>query len=80
MSNNNIDKIIQIIISFFMERDKKIPSNDYDLFNGELIDSMDLIELIILLEKSLNIKIDQKYMTADNFRSVDQIVKTVIKQ
>jgi len=80
MPKCKVDRITKIINSFFTDQGKNLPSNDYDLFNDEMIDSMDLIELVVLLDKKLGIRIDQKYMTVDNFRSVNQIVKTIVKQ
>jgi acyl carrier protein len=79
VSKNEVNKVINLVISFFNERGKEIPSNDYDLFDNEIIDSMELLELIVLLESDLGIRINQEHMTVDNFRNVNQIVLTVIK-
>jgi acyl carrier protein len=74
---NSENQVVEVIYSFFTERGKEIPSDDYDLFNSGLIDSMELMELIIHLENNLDIEIDQEWMSVDNFRNVGQISTTI---
>ena len=65
------------IMGFFAGRGKRIPNPDDDLFESELIDSMELLELVMHLEKKLGVEIDQELMSVDNFRSVTRIVETI---
>jgi acyl carrier protein len=70
-------EILQAINLFFQEKNKETPILDLDIFELGLIDSMELLELIIYLESELDIRVDQELMTVDNFRSVSSIVKTL---
>ena len=70
-------EILQAINLFLQEKNKETPSLDLDIFELGLIDSMELLELIIYLESELDIRVDQELMTVDNFRSVSSIVKTL---
>jgi acyl carrier protein len=63
--------------AFFAEKGKKIPSDATDLFEAEIIDSLELMELLLHLEERHGIAVAQELMTADNFRSVDAIVRTL---
>ena len=69
--------ILKSINLFFHEKNKEVLDPDLDIFEHELIDSMELLELIVHLESELKIKIDQELMTVDNFRSISSIVKTL---
>jgi acyl carrier protein len=69
--------ILKSIYFFFHEKNKEVLDPDLDIFENDLIDSMELLELIVHLESELKIKIDQELMTVDNFRSISSIVKTL---
>jgi len=73
----NDEKLIEFISGFFTDRGKQVPSNDSDLFELSIIDSMDLLELVLQLESELDVRIQQELMTADNFRSINSIVSVV---
>lgn len=66
-----------MVRAFFAERGKRIPSDATDLFESEIIDSLELMELLLFLEERHGIAVAQELMTADNFRSVDAIVRTL---
>jgi len=72
-----MNEIAQVVHEFFARRGKYVESDQWDLYENEIIDSMDLIELIVHLEARLNIDVDQELMTVDNFRTVEKIVSTV---
>jgi acyl carrier protein len=63
---------------FFGKKNKVIPNNNHDLFEGELIDSMELLELIFYLETELGLCLEQELMSVDNFRNIDKIVATFL--
>jgi len=50
---------------------------DTDLLESGVIDSMDLIELVAFLEKKYDLNLDAKQMIADNFRTVNSIVRLI---
>lgn len=73
-------RIAEHITGFLEARGKAVPDTDYELFDNQVIDSMELLELIMSLEQDLGIALDQELMTMDNFRTVNAIVRTVSQQ
>ena len=69
--------IAEQINAFFSQRGKKIPEPDFDILDSQLVDSMELIELLLHLEQELNVSIDQADITVDNFRTVTTILDTI---
>jgi len=65
-----------IVRCFFTERGKRIADDKVDLFETEIIDSMELMELLLHLEERHGISIAQELMTVANFRNIDAIVAT----
>ncbi len=51
--------------------------HDEDLLAAELIDSLGIQELVVFLERSYAIKVQDDDLVADNFRSVNAIVQFV---
>ncbi len=72
------DDVGSAIRDFFSQRGKSIPSDAADLFANEIIDSMELLALVIHLEEKFGLEIDQEMMTVDNFRTVNSIINTVM--
>jgi len=52
-------------------------AHDEDLLAAELIDSLGIQELVVFLERSYGIKVQDDDLVADNFRSVNAIVNFV---
>ena len=50
---------------------------DQDLLEGEVIDSLGIVELISFLEGKYAIKVGDEDLDPENFRSVDRIVAFV---
>jgi acyl carrier protein len=65
------------VTAFFAGRGKPATGDDVDLFETQYIDSMELLELIMHLEDTLQVSIDQDLMSVDNFRTIAQIIKTI---
>ena len=74
MTDNATEKAIS---DFFEQRGKTVLDKNFDLFENEFIDSMELLELILHLETELGISVAQNLMSVDNFRSVARIASTV---
>ncbi len=47
------------------------------LVENELVDSFGILELIAYLEETFHIRISQKEITVDNFRTIDKILALV---
>lgn len=65
--------------AFFAERGKPLPAADVDLFEREVIDSMELLELVMWLEERHGVEIPQEAMSVDNFRTLDRMAATVAR-
>ncbi|MDR1136241.1 MAG: phosphopantetheine-binding protein [Clostridiales Family XIII bacterium] len=63
----------------FLAKNKKIGelSDGDDLFEKGFVNSLFALQLIMFLEKEFKIKIPDKAINEDNFRSVDAIAVTV---
>lgn len=73
------DDVRKIVHSFFAERGKSVSSDSTDVFEAGIIDSMELMELLLHMEERHGISIDQEWMSVDNFRSIDAITETIQK-
>ena len=69
--------VAEVIAEFFVGRGKQPPAADVDLFATEAIDSMELLDLVLHLEHTLNIEIQQELMSLENFRTITAIARTV---
>lgn len=67
------------VAAFFAERGKALPDPGVDLFEREVIDSMELLELVMWLEERHGIEIPQEAMSVDNFRTLDRMAATVAR-
>ena len=52
-------------------------AHDRDLLEGQVIDSLGIVQLISFLEGKYDIKVDDDDLDPENFRSVDSIVMFV---
>jgi len=66
ISLKEIEKIIKKII-----RNKNINLNKLDL--AEFLDSLQMLNLIVALEKKFKLKIKERYMEPQNFQNVNKI-------
>ena len=64
------------IIGYFESQGKTVSATD-DLFITEVIDSMQVLDLVLFLESEMGVELDQGQLTVDNFRTVETIAKTV---
>ena len=67
--------IQQKILEFFEKNGKQIKPN-IDLFESGLLDSMEIIELIVFMEEALNLKVNADKMNGANFRTLELITNT----
>lgn len=72
-----VNDVRAIVRGFFAERGKSVPEDTTDLFETEIIDSMELMELLLHMEEQHGISVPQDLMTVDNFRTINVIVGTV---
>ena len=69
-----------MIMDFFIEKGKADGLTfDKDLFEGGFVDSLFALEIVVYLEKTFSIRIKNKEITEENFRTIDNIAELVIR-
>ncbi len=66
------------IIKYFAKQNKNITINT-ELFKSGFLDSIDMVELVMFIEKQFEIKLPQNLMTIENFNSIENIVTIIDK-
>ena len=67
------------VTSFFDQKGKDIPAPDADLFQGGVLDSMELIELLAFLDMHHDIRVPPNELTLSNFKNIESILKIISK-
>lgn len=63
-----------IIDNFLYGAGDELPDDDESLIESEVIDSTGVLELVVFLEDTLGIKVDEDDITPDNFDSITGIL------
>ena len=74
------NKPVDVIIDYLKNIGKTVDEST-ELFTSGILDSLDIIDLVLFLEEKYQIKIPQKSMTLDNFKtpsSIAQLVQTIL--
>lgn len=66
------EKIIKILEEI---TEKTIEDASCDLVAADILDSFDIVELVVELEEAFEVVIDVEMVTPENFRTVDSIIK-----
>lgn len=74
MAENIREKVLEAICEV---NDEVMENQDKDLLLNGIIDSFDIVGIMIELEDAFNIEIDAEKVTPDNFRKVDDIVQLI---
>lgn len=70
--------IFQTVFTFLQEKTKCSTLNgDTDLMKSGLVNSLFALEIVMFVEKTFHIKLGRKDITAENFRTVNQIAALV---
>jgi D-alanine--poly(phosphoribitol) ligase subunit 2 len=67
-------KILQVLREC---NEEIIEEMDRDLLASGILDSFDIVNMVIELEEAFDIQIDVDLVTPDNFRTADSIVKLI---
>ena len=70
------EEIREFIIKNFMKGKGILKDND-SLFEGNVIDSFGILELISFIEKNFKVAVNPSEVTIENFNSVDKIAKFI---
>lgn len=57
--------------------DEIMDNQDKDLLLNDIIDSFDIVAMMVELEDAFDIEIDAEDVTPENFRTVDSIIEVV---
>ena len=68
------EKIVEILGDL---NEELIEDFERDLFESEVLDSFDIVKLVVQLEDAFGITIGVEMVTAENFRTVEAIIKLV---
>jgi len=72
---NYAKEIKDFVVSNFLFGDAGTLQNDTSFLSSGIIDSTGMLEMIMFLENSYDIKIDPAEMIPDNLDSIDRIVQ-----
>lgn len=66
------------IMAFFIEKGKAAGlAYETDLFKGGFIDSLFALEMVLYLEKTFSVRIKDKEITENNFRTISSIAAVI---
>ena len=69
--------VAQLNAIFIETLNIKVPSPDADLFESGLLDSMQIVELVLQIERRLGVRIDLERVDFDDLRSVSGIARLI---
>ena len=73
-------EVRQFIESNFIFYKKKTLGDDESLIDSGVIDSTGVLELIAFLEQKFQVKFEDSELVAENFDSVNKIIKFIAKK
>ena len=68
----------QRITKMFDVLNLEVPSEDTDLFETGLLDSVSFVELLVQVEEQMGVTVSLEQLEPDNFRSVRRIAAFVL--
>lgn len=68
------EKIMEVLAEF---NEELVEDLDRDLIASEILDSFDIVKLVVELEEAFDITIDVDLVTPENFQTANSIVKMV---
>jgi acyl carrier protein len=85
MQINEIElKVMEILISMNIIPDEKANTKDDEIFTSEIIignlESVQILELIIQLEKEFNVEIAEENITLNSFRNIKSIAEFMFEE
>jgi acyl carrier protein len=68
-----------IVMSFFEQKGKVMPSAEVDLFQAGVLDSMELIDLLAFLDMHHDIRVPPNELTLANFKNINSMFEIISK-
>jgi methoxymalonate biosynthesis acyl carrier protein len=76
----NRDELSAIVVSFLVnEKSDVVPDEDSNLFEQGLLNSLQIISLVVFLEEKLGLSFDFNDLTEENLKAVRTIVDLIMK-
>ncbi|HEY3053344.1 MAG TPA: phosphopantetheine-binding protein [Thermoanaerobaculia bacterium] len=66
------------IFKIFDNLNIEVPSEDTDLFESGLLDSLTFVELLVQVEEQMGVTVTLENLEPDNFRSIRRIASFVL--
>ena len=70
----------QIAQLFTEQLSIEVPTEDTDLLDGGILDSLKFVELLVQLEQRFGTRVNLNEFEPENFRSIDRIAQFVVQQ
>jgi len=70
----------QVAQLFTEQLNIEVPTDDTDLLDGGILDSLKFVELLVQLEQRFGTRVNLNEFEPDNFRSIDRIAQFVVQQ
>ena len=74
------EQIKKFIVEEIMEEPNYELEDDYEIIEESLIDSTEILKIVIFLEENFDIEIDNEEVTIDNFNSINDIYDFAMKK
>ena len=75
---SELTDLSQRITKMFDALNLEVPSEDTNLFETGLLDSLTFVELLVQVEEQLGVTVSLEQLEPDNFRSIRQIAEFVL--
>ena len=72
-----LEKLVDIIVAFKPAVDEQLLLSSQHLIDDGILDSLDILQLIVTLESSCSVKIDYAALSRNDFISIDNICQMV---
>ncbi len=75
-----LDKLQQQIVAIFAERfETKLPSEDIDLLETGLVDSVKIVELVLEIEARFGVSLPFEDLEIEDFRTVPKLAECIAR-
>ena len=69
-----------VVEELMFEKDESVLKFDDDLLDGEVVDSMGILQLVVFLEKEYHISIPNQELLPSDFQNIHSIARLVSKK
>ena len=77
LHGDRMSLVLQLNALFLDKLNIKVPAPDADLIESGLLDSMQIVELLLQIEQQFGLRIDLERVEFDDLRSVSRIARLI---